>query len=152
MIIKTNKQAFTMVEILVVLVLISCGLLPVYTMIRSGQQRISRADTRTIATMMGASVLELARTIGYDKAKNLKDDLEFQELQVIADRNGYIISEPICTLIQANQTSSESDSKTSLSFLKIKVIISSKHQKVKGTEIPDLVFVTILTNPRFNFY
>ena len=64
--ISNSKKAFTMVEILLVLVLVSCGLLPVYSLLRTGQQRISRADTKTIATMFGASALELARSIGFD--------------------------------------------------------------------------------------
>ena len=145
---KLNKKAFTMVEILVVMVLVSCGLLPVYTMIRSGQQRISRADTRTVATMMGASVLELARTLGFEKAKNLRNDGDFCDLQMIASKNGYLISEPQCSLISAELPQPSKP----LNFLKVKVVISSKHQQVKGNEIPDLIFVTVLTDPRYNFY
>jgi hypothetical protein len=131
-----------------VLVLISCGLLPIYSLIRSGQQRISRADTRIVATMMGASALELARTLGYDKAQKLHKDDDFMELQYIADKNGYeILFDPVLQPVTPLPEGAKP-----LYMLRIRITVKSKHEKVKGNEIPDLTFVTILTDPRYNFY
>lgn len=147
--ISKNRKAFTMVEILVVLVLISCGLLPVYSLLKSGQQRISRADNRIISTLMGASVLELARTLGYDKAQKIAKDDDFIDLQIIADKNGYEISEPNCSLTLIEPAPEGSKAQY---LLKVEVVVRAKHQQVKGNEIPDLTFVTVLTDPRYNYY
>ena len=147
--ISKNRKAFTMVEILVVLVLISCGLLPVYSLLKSGQQRISRADNRIISTLMGASVLELARTLGYDKAQKIAKDDDFVDLQIIADKNGYEISEPNCSLTLIEPAPEGSKAQY---LLKVEVVVRAKHQQVKGNEIPDLTFVTVLTDPRYNYY
>ena len=146
--IKKKRHGFSMVEILVVLVLISCGLLPVYSLMRSGQQRISRADSRTIATLFGASALELARTLGYDKAQKLHKDDDFMELQHIADKNGYEIGfEPVLQPVTPLPAGSKP-----LFLLRIKITVASKHKKQAGNDVPVLTFVTILTDPGYNFY
>lgn len=139
-----------MVEILLVLVLVSCGLLPVYSLLRTGQQRISRADTKTIATMFGASALELARSIGFDKAQKLGKDDDFAELCDTASKNGYEISEPIILLRKVTPTNTARANP--LDLLRIEISVRAKRNTAKGNEIPDLKFVTILTDPRFNYY
>lgn len=136
-----------MIEILVVLVLISCGLLPIYTLVRSGQQRISRADTRTIATLFGTSAIELARTLGFSKAQKLHKDDDYLELQHIADKNGYELTcdpalQPVSNLPPGAKP---------LYLLRVKVTVAQKHSKAIG-DVPVLTFVTILTDPRYNFY
>lgn len=146
----TKKSGFTMVEILLVLVLVSCGLLPVYTMMRSGQKRIARADSRTIATLFGASALELARTLGYDRAQKLAKDEDFKELQRIADKNGYQIAfDPVLQEITPKPEDAESTY-----LLRIRITVSAKNDKPQGNnkDVPVLTFVTILTDPRYNFY
>ena len=149
---RPKTKAFTLVEILVVLVLISCGLLPIYSLLRSGQQRIGRADSRTIATLIGASALELARTLGYDRVKynnKLANDIDFIELQLIADKNGYILEAPI--IDNSRHVKIPGEDKY-VDFVIVKIIIRSKHEKSTSNEIADLAFVTIITNPRFNSY
>ncbi len=138
-----------MVEILLVLVLVSCGLLPVYSLLRAGQQRISRADNRTISTLIGSSVLELARALGYDKAQKIHKDDQFIELRSIANKNGYDISEPQCTLSPIEPTPKGAKPQY---LLKVEVTVRANHEQVKGNDIPDLTFVTVLSNSRYNFY
>lgn len=146
--IKNKNNGFTMVEILLVMVLISCGLLPVYSLLRSGQQRIGRADNRVIATLIGASALELAKTLGYDKAQKLHKDEDFMELQYIADKNGYeILFDPVLQPVSPLPEGAKP-----LYLLRIRITVKSKHLKSKENDIPDLTFVTILTDPRYNFY
>ena len=89
MIKKNRKKAFSLVEILVVIVMISAGILPIYSLIHSGQKRISRADTRILATLFGTSAIELARTLGYDKAQRMVNDEDYQELVATAAKNGF---------------------------------------------------------------
>ncbi len=149
---KTKTKAFTLVEILVVLVLISCGLLPIYSLLRSGQQRIGRADSRTIATLIGASALELARTLGYDRVKynnRLANDDDFEILKHIAKKNGYILEPPI--IDNSHQVRIPGEDKY-VDFVIVKIIVRSNHEKAVSNDIPDLAFVTILTDPRFNSY
>ncbi len=146
--IDKNRKGFSMVEVLLVIVLISCGLLPVYSLLRSGQQRISRADTRTIATLFGASALELARTLGYDKAQRLEKDDDFIELQNMADRNGYEVFSNVTRL----KVEPLPENAKELFFVKVVITVKSKRQARAGNEIPDLTFVTLITDPRYNYY
>ena len=149
---RPKTKAFTLVEILLVLVLISCGLLPIYSLLRSGQQRIGRADSRTIATLIGASALELARTLGYDRVKynnKLAKDDDFRILQQIADKNGYILDPPIIDNSRHIKLPGEDKY---VDFVIVKIIVRSKHEKSISKDVPDLAFVTILTDPRFNSY
>lgn len=147
--IRKKTKGFTIVEVLLVLVLISCGLLPVYSLLKSGQQRITRADTRTIATLFGASALELARSLGYDKAQKLHKDEDFLELVATADKNGYEICEPQISLQPVLPLP---EGAKELYLLKIQITVRSKHHKTSGTDIPDLTFVTLLTDPRYSYY
>mgnify|MGYP003294320544 CR=1 FL=1 len=145
--IRNKKRAFSMVEILVVIVLISAGILPIYTLMRSGQKRIVRADSRTIATLFGASALELARTLGYDKAQKLHKDDDFMQLQHIAVKNGYEIGfEPVFQPVSPLPEGAKP-----LNLLRIKVTVASKH-RTSTSDVPVLTFVGILTDPRYNFY
>lgn len=142
-----KKLGFTMVEILVVIVLISCGILPIYTIMQSGQKRIVRADSRTIATLLGASGIELARSLGYDKAQKIQNDDDYNELLLTADKNGYEIGyecvlQPVTPLPEGAKP---------MNLLRVKVTVAAKHKK--GTsDVPMLTFVTIITDPRYNFY
>ncbi len=144
---NSKKQAFSLVEILIVIMMISAGILPIYSLMQSGQKRIVRADTRTMATLFGTSALELARTLGYDKAQRLHKDEEFLELQKTADNNGFELRfeptlQPVTPLPQGAKP---------LSLLRIKITVVSKH-KTAESDVPVLTFVSILTDPRYNFY
>lgn len=147
---KNKRKGFTLVEILVVLVLISCGLLPIYSLIRNGQQRITRADTRTLATLFGASALELCRAVGFDRAMKITKDDDFLELQYVADKNGYEI---IPNVVPMNVEPLPPGAKP-MYILQIQFTVKSKHKKATTsvTDIPDLTFVTLLTDPRYNYY
>lgn len=147
MILINRKQGFSLVEILIVIMMISAGILPIYTLMRSGQQRISRADTRTMATLFGTSALELARTTGYDRAQKLDQDEEFQELIKTADENGFEISfEPILQPVTPLPLNAKP-----LFLLRIKITVAAKRRQASA-DIPVLTFVTILTDPRYNYY
>lgn len=142
-----TKRAFSLIEVLVVLVLISAGILPVYSLIYSGQTRIMRADARTMATLYGSSALELARTMGYDKAQKLQKDEEFLELQSNADKNGFELTvesnlQPITPLPEGAKP---------MYLLRVKVQVKAKYKK-DGKEMPALIFVTLLTDPRYSYY
>lgn len=144
---KSAKTAFSLVEILIVIMMISAGILPIYSLMQSGQKRIVRADTRTMATLFGTSALELARTLGYDKAQRLHKDEEFLELQKTADNNGFELRfeptlQPVTPLPKGAKP---------LSLLRIKITVVSKH-KTAESDVPVLTFVSILTDPRYNFY
>lgn len=147
MILLNRKKGFSLVEILIVIMMISAGILPIYTLIRSGQQRISRADTRTMATLFGTSALELARTMGYDRAQKLDQDEEFKELIKTADENGFEIGfEPILQPVTPLPQNAKP-----LFLLRIKITVASKHRQT-NSDMPVLTFVTILTDPRYNYY
>ena len=147
---KIKSKGFTLVEILVVLVLISCGLLPIYSLIRNGQQRIVRADTRTLATLFGASALELCRAVGYDRAMKITKDDDFLELQYVADKNGYEI---IPNIVPLSVEPLPQGAKP-MYILQVQFVVKSKHKKAESvtTDVPELKFVTLITDPRYNFY
>ena len=147
MINRNRKRAFSLVEILIVIMMISAGILPIYSLMRSGQKRIVRADTRTMATLFGASALELARTLGYDKAQRLQKDEDFLELQKTADKNGFELRfeptlQPVTPLPQGAKPRF---------LLRIKISVVSKY-KTAEADVPVLTFVSILTDPRYNYY
>ena len=142
-----KNKAFSLVEILIVIMMISAGILPIYSLMRSGQKRIVRADTRTMATLFGTSALELARTLGYDKAQKLQKDDDFLELQKTADKNGFEIHfEPTLQPVTPLPPKAKP-----MFLLRIKISVVSKHKKAES-DVPVLTFVTILTDPRYNFY
>lgn len=147
---KNKRKGFTLVEILVVLVLISCGLLPIYSLIRNGQQRIVRADTRTLATLFGASALELCRAVGYDRAMKITKDDDFLELQYVADKNGYEI---IPNIVPLSVEPLPPGAKP-MYILQVQFVVKSKHKKAENvtTDVPELKFVTLITDPRYNYY
>ncbi len=145
---KRKSKGFSLVEILVVLVLISCGLLPIYSLIRNGQQRITRADSRTLATLFGASALELCRSVGFDRAQKITKDDDFIILQHVADKNGYELSSEVYLLNVAPLP----EGAKPMYFLRVQFVVKAKHKKANATDIPELVFVTLLTDPRYNFY
>lgn len=141
------RKAFSLVEILIVIMMISAGILPIYSLMRSGQKRIVRADTRTMATLFGTSAIELARTLGYDKAQKLQKDEDFLELQNTADKNGFELRfEPTLQPVSPLPPKAKP-----MFLLRIKIIVVSKHKKVES-DVPVLTFVTILTDPRYNYY
>jgi len=143
----TDKRAFSLVEILIVIMMITAGILPIYSLMQSGQKRIVRADTRTMATLFGASAVELARTLGYDKAQKLHNDEEYMELVKTADKHGFEMHfEPTLQPV----TPLPKDAKP-LFLLRIKITVVSKHRTAE-TDVPVLTFVSILTDPRYNYY
>lgn len=141
------RRAFSLVEILIVIMMITAGILPIYSLMQSGQKRIVRADTRTMATLFGTSAIELARTLGFDKAQKLHNDEEYIELQKTADSNGFEMHfEPTLQSV----TPLPKDAKP-LFLLRIKITVISK-QRTVDSDIPALTFVSILTDPRYNYY
>lgn len=148
MIKKNRKKAFSLVEILVVIVMISAGILPIYSLIHSGQKRISRADTRILATLFGTSAIELARTLGYDKAQRMENDEDYLELKATAEKNGFEMDidkalhkvEPI------------PKNATEMYLLRIKITVAPKNRSAipETAEVP--TFMTILTDPRYSYY
>ena len=147
---KNKRKGFTLVEILVVLVLISCGLLPIYSLIRNGQQRISRADSRTLATLFGASALELCRAVGFDRAIKIANDNDFKELKDVADKNGYEI---IPNIVPLNVEPLPPGAKPMYS-LQVQFVVKAKHQKAANPakDVPESKFVTLIIDPRHNYY
>jgi prepilin-type N-terminal cleavage/methylation domain-containing protein len=145
---KSNrKKGFSLVEILIVIMMISAGILPIYSLMRSGQKRIMRADTRTMATLFGTSAIELARTLGYDKAQKLHKDEDFLELQKTADQNGFELRfEPTLQPVTPLPPKAKP-----MFLLRIKITVVSKH-KTASSDVPVLTFVSILADPRYNFY
>lgn len=142
-----NKRGFSLVEILIVVMMLSAGILPMYSLMRSGQKRITRADTRTMATLFGTSAIELARTLGYDKAQKLHKDKDFLELQKTADENGFELR-----FDHTLQPVKPMPAKAKPMFLlRIKISVKSKH-KTAESDVPVLTFVTIITDSRYNFY
>lgn len=142
-----NNRAFSLVEILIVIMMVSAGILPIYSLMRSGQKRIVRADTRTMATLFGTSALELARTLGYDKAQKLHKDDDFVELQKTAKKNGFDISfEPTLQPVTPLPPKAKP-----MFLLRIKISVTSTHKKSES-DVAVLTFVSILTDPRYNFY
>ncbi|NLI77703.1 MAG: prepilin-type N-terminal cleavage/methylation domain-containing protein [Candidatus Riflebacteria bacterium] len=143
---RRGPAAFSLIEVLVVVMLISAGILPIYSLIKSGQKRIVRADTRVMATLFGTSALELARTLGYDRAQKLDADQDFLELKENANKNGFNLEfvpnlQPLLPLPQGAKP---------MFLLRIQIVVSPINRTFSDT--PTLRFVTILTDPRYNYY
>ncbi len=140
-------SGFSLVEILIVIMMITAGILPIYSLMQSGQKRIVRADTRTMATLFGTSAIELARTLGYDKAQKLQNDEEYMELVKTADKNGFEMHfEPTLQPVMPLPKNAKP-----LYLLRIKITVVSKH-RTASDDVPVLTFVSLLTDPRYNFY
>ena len=140
------RRAFSLIEILIVVMLVSAGMLPVYSIIKSGQKRIGRADSRTLATLFGASAIELARTLGFEKSQNLMTQPEFMELQENAKKNGYDIF----------TSATRQDLKVAIGakptyLLRVEILIKARRTTIVS-DIPELKFMTIIADPRYNFY
>jgi len=141
------RSGFSLVEILIVIMMITAGILPIYSLMQSGQKRIVRADTRTMATLFGTSAIELARTLGYDKAQKLQNDEEYMELVKTADKNGFEMHfEPTLQPVMPLPKNAKP-----LYLLRIKITVVSKH-RTASDDVPVLTFVSLLTDPRYNFY
>lgn len=144
---KYSRKAFSLIEILIVVMLISAGILPIYSLIQSGNKKIKRADTRTMATLFGTSAIELARTLGYDKAQKLNKDEDFLKLAETAKKNGFEIRfEPTLQPVQPLPKGAKP-----MFLLRVKITVTATHKK-KKSDVKVLTFVTILTDPRYNFY
>jgi hypothetical protein len=113
---------------------------------KSGQRRIVRADTRVIATLYGASAIELARTLGYARAQKLNMEKDFVELRENAAKNGFNLEfacnlQPLLPLPKGAKP---------VHLLRVIVTVTANNRTF--TDIPVLRFVTILTDPRYNYY
>lgn len=144
--IRFCRGGFSLIEILIVIMLISGAILPIYSIIKSGQQRIGRADTRTLATLFGSSAIELAKTLGYEKVQTLPMDRDFQALMENAQKNGYDI---IPSTTQQSLKVNPGARPTSL--IRVEIKIKSRSRTLMA-DIPELTFVTILSDSRYNFY
>ncbi len=145
---RNKKKAFSLVEILIVIVMISAGILPIYSLIHSGHKRIARADTRILATLFGTSAIELARTLGYDKAQKMPNDEDFLELVETAEKNGFIMQ-----MSQSKEALRPLPKGAVETFLlKIVITVSPKNKTSipSSAEVP--TFMTILTDPRYSYY
>ncbi len=141
----THRRAFSLVEILIVVMLMSAGILPIYSLIKGGQKRIVRADTRTLATLYGSSAIELARTLGYGKAAQLDKEKEFQELCENAQKNGFQI------LFQAKREALPCPAGSQQQYLlRVDILVKAINRVI--SDVPELNFTTIITDPRINFY
>ncbi|MFZ2956779.1 MAG: prepilin-type N-terminal cleavage/methylation domain-containing protein [Candidatus Ozemobacteraceae bacterium] len=143
---KAFRKAFSLLEVLIVVMLISAGILPIYSLIKGGQKRIVRADSRTMATLYGASATELARTIGFDKALKLDEDKDYIDLRENAKKNGFDLAFSKTLQPLGNPTQSSKQ----VFLLRIEIMVRNFNRTF--TDSPELRFVTILTDPRFNFY
>jgi len=146
-----RRPGFSLIELLIVVMLISAGILPIYSLIKSGQKRISRADTRTLATLFGASAVEMIRTIGFDKVatKNINEDPDFKELAANARKNGFEIQTTILKIPIALPGRFRGSRPPELLRVDIEVIAVNRTAIV---DVPKLKFVTVLSDPRYNFY
>ena len=126
--------------------LVSVGILPIYSIIKGGQRRIVRADTRTLATLFGSSAIELAKTLGYEKSQKLIVDRDFKELQENAKKNGY----ELIPSTQKKELKVPTGSRPT-GLLRVEIRVKSIN-RISAVDAPELKFLTILTDPRYNFY
>ncbi len=126
--------------------LVSVGILPIYSIIKGGQRRIVRADTRTLATLFGSSAIELAKTLGYEKSQKLIVDRDFKELQENAKKNGY----ELIPSTQKKELKVPAGSRPT-GLLRVEIRVKSIN-RISAVDAPELKFLTILTDPRYNFY
>ncbi|MBF0498522.1 MAG: prepilin-type N-terminal cleavage/methylation domain-containing protein [Candidatus Riflebacteria bacterium] len=143
---SSSKRGFSLLEVLIVVMLISAGILPIYSLIKSGQKRIVRADTRTMGTLYGASAIELARTIGFDKALKLDEDKDYIDLRDNAKKNGFDLAFSKTLQPMGNQ----SQSTRQVFLLRVEILVRNFNRTLSDS--PEQKFMTILTDPRFNFY
>ena len=145
-----RRSAFSLIEVLVVVMLISAGILPIYSLIKSGQRRIVRADIRTIATLYGASAMELARTLGFDRSQKLADEKDFLDLIESARKNGLEMR------LNLSRSPLPSDKGLKPNFLlRVEVYVKRMGHTAFGDthpDFPELRFYTILSDPRYNYY
>ena len=144
------KKAFTMMEILVVIVLISAGVLPIYSLLHASNRRVANTDTRVLATIIGTSAIELVKTIGYDKIsaniENLESDNDFKILVDNARKNGFEILQP-------EITSADIKCKNEIVEQMIMVVIKVQPKNRPGQTKEQIIpFMTLLTNPRASYY
>jgi Tfp pilus assembly protein PilV len=145
---QRKNKAFSLVEILIVIVMISAGILPIYSLIHTGHKRIARADTRILATLFGTSAVELARTLGYDKAQRMQNDEEFLELVDTADKNGFTME-----MMQSKEAIRPLPKGAAETFLlKVVITVTPKNRTAipATAEVP--TFMTILSDPRYSYY
>lgn len=144
------KKAFTMMEILVVIVMISAGVLPIYSLLHSSNRRVANTDTRVLATIIGTSAIELVKTIGYDKIsaniENIELDTDFQNLRDNAQKNGFELLQPEITVTDIK---CKNEVVEQMIMVVIKVQPKNRPGQTKEQIIP---FMTLLTNPRSSYY
>ena len=126
--------------------LISAGILPIYSLIKGGQKRIMRADTRTLSTLYGSSAVELAKTLGYQRAAFMDKEKDFDDLCDNAQRNGFQI------IFSSKKIGIEPLPVGAKPQYLLRVDILVKAINRAFSDVPELSFVTILTDPRVNFY
>ena len=143
---RFSMDGFSLIEVLVVIMLISAGILPIYSLMKSGQKRIVRADTRVMATLFGTTALELARTLGYDRSQKLDQDKDYLEVKANANKNGFNIEflptmQPLLPMPPGAKP---------MFLLRIQIVVSPISRTFSDS--PTLKFVTILSDPRYNYY
>ena len=154
-----KKYGFTIMEILLVVMMISAGILPIYSLIHSSNKRLANTDTKIIATIIGSSAIEMAKTIGFEKAKlrqgtiisqNNYDDIakyydeDFAILLQNAAKNGYNVNLQISPLTSIKQDESGSSIED---VIRLIVIVEPKEKNVNGKQ-QVLKFTTLLTDSR----
>ena len=135
-------------EILVVIVMISAGILPIYSLIRFGTKKNFKSRHKNTCNSFGTSAIELARTLGYDKAQRMVNDEDYQELVATAAKNGFEMEmEQVLHKVEPIPKNA-----TEMYLLRIKITVAPKNRSAipETAEVP--TFMTILTDPRYSYY
>lgn len=141
-----SPRGFSLIEVLLVVMLLSAGILPIYSILKSGQKRIVRADSRTLATLFGASAIELARTLGFEKAQKLGIQKDFIDLAENARKNGYNLI-PSTTRQELKVLPGSKPT----ALIRVEITVHNR-TKTLISDVPELKFMTIISDPRYNFY
>jgi prepilin-type N-terminal cleavage/methylation domain-containing protein len=65
---KLDREGFTLIEILMVMMILSIGILPVAVIQHRGRQQVVKADLYTKGIMIASSQLERAKGMGFGNA------------------------------------------------------------------------------------
>lgn len=85
-----NNKGFSITELLVTLVVFSCGLLPLIFLFQSSHKQTAQAKNLMIAHSLGRSIISEIRSLGFDV---LEDEIQSNTLGIIGTKNE--ISGPI---------------------------------------------------------
>ncbi|MFC1742704.1 hypothetical protein ACFL35_01830, partial [Candidatus Riflebacteria bacterium] len=142
--------SMTLIEILIVIMLMTSGIIPVFRLLSSGRKRIKRAEEKTLATIVAASAIELFRTSGYEEADKLKSSPDYRRIEHEAKENHLAIDYKVYRL---GSKKAGANTLTGRPVPLKQVVVTVRDiTKNKKDQKRDTILTTILVDPREALY